>query len=90
LIGDTVEATVVVGAADVVGARVVEGAVVVDGSLVVVVAPVDALAAMKIPVPMPRTRTAPANIEMTLWALTHCANDENMGRQSIAAPLLDH
>jgi hypothetical protein len=45
---------------------------------------------MKIPVPMPTTRTAPANIEMTLWALTHCANDENMGRQSIAAPLLDH
>ena len=36
----------------------VVGAVVVDGSLVVVVAPVDAFAAMKIPVPTPTTRTA--------------------------------
>jgi hypothetical protein len=90
LIGDVVEMTLVVVASVVVVLELVVGAPVVEGSLVVVVAPVDALAAMKIPVPTPTTRTVAANIEMTLWALTHCVNVENMGRQSIAAPLLDH
>ncbi|MET0696771.1 MAG: hypothetical protein ABWZ58_05025, partial [Acidimicrobiia bacterium] len=90
LIGESPETTVVVVASVVVVLELVVGAAVVDGSLVVVVAPVDAFAAMKIPVPTPTTRTAAASIEMTLWALTHCVNVESMGRQSIAAPLLDH
>jgi hypothetical protein len=90
LIGESLETTLDVVASVVVVLELVVGALVVEGSLVVVVAPVEAFAAMKIPVPTPTTSTAAASIEMTLWALTHCVNVESMGRQSIAAPLLDH
>jgi hypothetical protein len=90
LIGETEGSIVVVGPSLVVVAGVVVVGALVVGASVVVVVTGEALAAMKIPVPMPATSTTAAIIEIALWEVTHWVIVENMAEQSRAAPSLHH